>query len=86
MRYFFNLIDGDTCTDLGGSEFASEEAARQEAILRSVDGSYAYSVRGYQDFRYIRLRDETGRIVCKLPIEHNGTDGTQPPSQRSADD
>ena len=86
MRYFFDLVDGDTCTDLGGSEFASEEAARQEAILRAVDGAHEYSVRSYGNYCYIRLRDETGRTVCKVPVEETNTAVTQPPSQRSADD
>jgi hypothetical protein len=37
MRYFFDLVDGEKSTDLGGAEYPTDEAARQEAILRALD-------------------------------------------------
>jgi hypothetical protein len=86
MRYFFDLTDGDTCTDLGGAEFPSEEAARQEAILRSVDGSHDFALRSYGNYRYIRLRDDTGRTVCKVRIDESNPDAHRVTSHRSSDD
>jgi len=66
MRYFFDLIDGDLSTDLGGVELESDAAARQEAHLRALDQDETHN---YDQYRTIVVRDEGGRTVCKVDIE-----------------
>ena len=69
MRYFFDLVDGDMRTDLGGAELESDAAARQEARLRALDQNDTYQLQSYNRYRSIVVRDERGRIVCKIDIE-----------------
>jgi len=69
MRYFFDLIDGETETDLGGAEFETDAAARQEARLRALDQNETHQLQSYERYRSIVVRDERGRIVCKVEIE-----------------
>lgn len=69
MRYYFDLIDGASALDLGGTEYGSDEAARQEAILRSLDNRHTHQVQSYDGFRRIRVRDENNRVVCEISID-----------------
>lgn len=68
MRYYFDLIDSGQRTDLGGIELASDAAARQEAQLRALNGQVPYQMSPGR-YREIRVRDETGRPVCSVPIK-----------------
>ena len=70
MRYYFDLVTGDHShsVDLGGAEYANDEAARQEAILRAIDNRETQQLQGYQGYRCIRVRDEDGRTVCEVSI------------------
>lgn len=70
MRYFFDLLDGDTQVDLSGTEFENDAAARQEAILRARTCEPKLRLERYDAFRSITVRDETDRIVCKISIDH----------------
>jgi hypothetical protein len=69
MRYFFDLVDGEKSTDLGGAEYPTDEAARQEAILRALDNRETRQLQGYKAYRCIRVRDEDGRTVCEVAIQ-----------------
>ena len=48
MRYYFDLVTGDHShsVDLGGAEYANDEAARQEAILRAIDNRETQQLQG----------------------------------------
>ena len=69
MRYYFDLVDGDQFTDLGGAEYRSDVAARQEAILRALDNKDTQQLQRYDGYCFIRVRDQNGRIVCEVSIE-----------------
>ena len=71
MRYYFDLLNGhDDMTDLGGAEYRSDQAARQEAILRALDNRDTLQVQHYNGFSFIRVRDETDRTICQVRIDH----------------
>jgi hypothetical protein len=70
MRYFFDIADGETRPDHQGMELASDAAARQEARLRAIEPKSSYMLQRYRgDQRLIIVRDETGRIICEVPID-----------------
>jgi hypothetical protein len=68
-RYFFDLIGPATKPDTEGTAFPTEGAARQEAALRGLNGK-SHRLQHYVGFDSISLRDEDGRIVCVVRIEH----------------
>ena len=71
MRYYFDLLNGhDEMADLGGAEYRNDEAARQEAILRALDNRDTHQLQHYNGFCFIRVRDESERTVCEVPIAH----------------
>jgi hypothetical protein len=50
-------------------EFPSEAAARQEASMRAMSQKTSHRLQAYDTYRCIRLRDQTGRIVCEVPVD-----------------
>jgi hypothetical protein len=70
VRYFFNLADGDEQPDHTGMDLENDAAARQEAVLRAMDPTVSFRLARYGDHASILVRDETGRIVCDIPIQH----------------
>ena len=69
MLYYFDLIDGDEYPDNRGVEFGSDAAARQEALLRALDRRDTHQIQQYDEYRHIRVRDQKGRVVCRVPID-----------------
>jgi hypothetical protein len=65
--YFFDLLDGDRQLDSLGAHFASDQAARQEASLRALNGS-GYQLEPYNGCRAIIVRNEAGDEICKVKI------------------
>jgi hypothetical protein len=50
-------------------ELPNDAAAQQEASLRALNSESGYRLERYESgFRQIRVRDETGRIICEVPI------------------
>lgn len=70
MYYFFDLVNGDIRSDLGGTELESDAAARQEASLRALNHHHSHRLQNYVGSRFIVVRDESGRTVYEVPIEH----------------
>ena len=68
-RYFFHLKGSGTAKDLKGVQLENDAAARQEAILRSLDGG-SFRLQRYRNHKFIEVRDESGRLVCEIAIEH----------------
>jgi hypothetical protein len=68
-RYFFNLTGSETEQDVRGEVYDNDAAARQEAKLRAMDG-HSFRLQRYRNHHFIEVRDETGRLVCKVAIEH----------------
>jgi hypothetical protein len=68
-RYFFHLKGTGTAEDTTGVRLQNDAAARQEAILRSVDGQ-SFRLQKYRNHKFIEVLDESGRLVCKVAIEH----------------
>ena len=68
-RYFFHLKGPGTAKDTAGVRLENDAAARQEAILRSLDGR-SFRLQKYRNHKFIEVRDESGRVVCKVAIEH----------------
>jgi hypothetical protein len=69
VRYYFDL-DG-VRNNLSGTEYASDAAARQEAIFRAVDDGENYGLPTSGATTFIVLRDETGRLICSVPIRRS---------------
>jgi hypothetical protein len=67
MRYFFDLIGPLIKRDNTGTEFENDEAARQEAVHRSVNDD-GYGLQNYNGFHSISVRDQVARIVCTFMI------------------
>jgi hypothetical protein len=68
-RYFFHLIGVETERDLVGTEFENDAAARQEAMLRSLNGR-SFRLQKYRNHQFIEVRDEDDRLICRRGIEH----------------
>jgi hypothetical protein len=67
--FYLDLFGSELRIDRIGLEFASEGAARQEAILRSLNDS-SFRLAHYRNFDRISVRDDFGKIVCEVPIDH----------------
>ncbi len=70
MRYFFDAENGTRTQDKIGTEYASDAAAEQEARLRALNHQNSHQLKPYNGHATMTVRDLTGRIVCKVPIEH----------------
>lgn len=69
-RYYFDFIDGvRAVTDRAGREFASDGAARQEALLTARDAvtGIRLGLRHYGGWT-LKVRDEAGREICSVAI------------------
>ena len=70
MRYFFDLVNGGVRTDLGGADLKSDGAARQEATLRALNFDHSNRLQKYKGSCFIVVRDDTGRTIHSVVIEH----------------
>jgi hypothetical protein len=68
-RYFFDLTGSEIRQDATGVVLDNDAAARQEAKLRAMDG-HSFRLQQYRNHHFIEVRDEGGRLVCKVAIEH----------------
>jgi hypothetical protein len=69
MRYFFDVVDGVTRSDVQGVELLNDAAARQEARLRALGIKSSFRLEKYDgEHRTIHVRDETEREICKIPL------------------
>ncbi len=62
-RYFFDL---DNQEDMVGAELPSDEAARQEAALRALNGT-GHQI-GYKNFKEIVVRTEAGDLIYRAKV------------------
>jgi hypothetical protein len=70
QRYYFDLIDHEPRLDKVGVPLQSDAAAQQEARLRALDVKSTHRLQKYDGFRHIRVRDEAGRMIYKVQIDH----------------
>jgi hypothetical protein len=70
MKYYFDMIGPRCQMDAEGAEFANEAGARQEAQLRALNSHQSHRLQSYNGFASITVRNEAGRTICKVPIEH----------------
>ncbi len=63
-RYFF---DSETNTDLEGAEFPNDQAAKQEASLRALNGT-GHQLEHYRGGESIIVRNELGEEIHKASI------------------
>ena len=68
-RYFFDLVGQQTITDMEGSELASLNEARSEAI-EDARAIMSDAVRvGYDvTARRVEIRDEAGELLAVVPF------------------
>jgi hypothetical protein len=69
-RYVFHLTGARIVKDLVGTELANDAAARQEATLRSINGS-GFRLQQYRDYNFVEVQHESRRVVCKIRIQHS---------------
>ena len=70
MRYFFDVLDGVTRSDVQGVELLNDAAAQQEARLRALGNKSSYRLEKYDgEHRTIQVRDETERVICEIPLD-----------------
>lgn len=68
-RYFFNLVGSDTVSDIEGTELASLEAARIEAIedARAIMSDAVLA--GFDvSQRRVEIHDGTGALLLVVPF------------------
>jgi hypothetical protein len=66
-RYLFNLEDGENGRDLSGGFFPNDEAAKQEANLRALNGS-GHQLEPYGKFDALIVRNEEGTEIFRKKI------------------
>jgi hypothetical protein len=68
-RYFFDLVGQQTITDIEGSELASLNEARSEAI-EDARAIMSDAVRAGYDVtaRRVEIRDEAGELLAVVPF------------------
>ena len=64
-KYFFDLDDGTV--DSTGAFFNSDQAAKQEALLRAFDGT-GLQLQSYNGARSIIIRKECGKAIHEVKI------------------
>ena len=70
MRYFFDVVDGVTRSDVQGVELRNDAAAQQEARLRAIDDKLSHRLEKYDgEHRTIQVRDETKRVIYEIPLD-----------------
>ena len=79
-RYFFDLLDGTSKRDqIGaekcdqiGAELANDAAAKQEAIMRALNGT-AHQLAHYNGSEEIAVRNDQGKQIYKTRIKRRKT-------------
>jgi hypothetical protein len=66
-RYYFDLLDGTTQRDQVGAEMINDGAAKQEALLRALNG-HSHQIAHYYGSEEIAVRNEAGEQIFKTPI------------------
>ena len=66
-RYYFDLVDGTIQRDHIGAEMTNDGAAKQEALLRALNGS-SHQIAHYDGAEEIAVRNEGGEQIFKTPI------------------
>jgi hypothetical protein len=66
-RYYFDLLDGKTQCDQVGAEMINDGAAKQEALLRALNGT-SHQIAHYNGSEEIAVRNEGGEQIFKTPI------------------
>lgn len=66
-RYYFDLLDGTDQRDLVGAEMCNDGAAKQEALLRALNGA-SHQIAHYNGSEEIAVRNEQGRRIFKTRI------------------
>ena len=66
-RYYFDLVDGTIQRDQVGAEMIDDGAAKQEALLRALNGR-SHQIAHYDGADEIAVRNEGGEQIFKTPI------------------
>lgn len=66
-RYYFDLLDGTTQCDQIGAELPNDAAAKQEALMRALNGS-SHQIAHYEGSEEISVRNQCGRQIFRTPI------------------
>jgi hypothetical protein len=66
-RYFFDLVDGATQQDLVGAELQNDGAAKQEALMRALNGT-SHQIAHYDGSEEIAVRNSEGERIFMTPI------------------
>jgi hypothetical protein len=66
-QYFFDLLDGTTQRDLVGAELNNDAAAKQEALMRALNGT-SHQIAHYNGSKEIAVRNDQGEQIFKTPI------------------
>jgi hypothetical protein len=67
-RYYFDLEDDLCAKDTEGAELADDQAAKQEASLRALNGS-GHQMEPYAGYRAVVVRNESGETVFRKEIQ-----------------
>jgi hypothetical protein len=67
-RYYFDLLDGKTQCDQVGAELADDAAAKQEGVLRSLNGT-AHQLDQYKGSEEIAVRNDRGQRIFRTLIK-----------------
>ena len=65
--YFFDLHDGVIQRDLVGAELSNDGAAKQEALMRALNGT-SHQIAHYDGSEQIAVRNAHGDQIFKTPI------------------
>jgi hypothetical protein len=65
--YFFDLHDGTIQRDLIGAELQNDGAAKQEALMRALNGT-SHQIAHYDGSEEIAVRNDRGKQIFKTPI------------------
>lgn len=66
-RYFFDLVDGAIQQDLVGAELQNDGAAKQEALMRALNGT-SHQIAHYNGSEEIAVRNAEGERIFMTPI------------------
>jgi hypothetical protein len=66
-RYFFDLVNGTIQRDQVGAEMIDDGAAKQEALLRALNGN-SHQIAHYTGSEEIAVRNDGGEQIFKTPI------------------
>jgi len=65
--YYFDLLNGTIQRDQVGAEMINDGAAKQEALLRALNGR-SHQVAHYDGSKQIAVRNEGGEQIFKTSI------------------